>query len=94
MAGDLCRKVRRGNGRRCSCLNEPDQKLGGQPELREGFTTDNGNVILDVRNMDLVDPVEMETRINAIPGVVTCGLFAHRGADEVLIASESGIRTL
>ena len=70
------------------------RKLGGQPDLREDFTTDNGNVILDVRNMDLVDPVEMETRINGIPGVVTCGLFAHRGADEVLIASESGIRSL
>jgi len=70
------------------------RKLGGQPELRDGFTTDNGNVILDVRNMDLVDPVEMETRVNAIPGVVTCGLFAHRGADEVLVASESGIEKL
>ena len=70
------------------------RKLGGNPELREGFTTDNGNPILDVRGLDLVDPVEMETRINAIPGVVTCGLFAHRGADEVLIASESGIYSL
>ena len=70
------------------------RKSGGQPELRDGFTTDNGNLILDVHNMDLVDPFEMETRINAIPGVVTCGLFAHRGADEVLIASESGTRSL
>lgn len=70
------------------------RKLGGSPELREGFTTDNGNVILDVRGMDLVDASDMETRINAIPGVVTCGLFAHRGADEVLVASESGIRNL
>lgn len=70
------------------------RKLGGNPELREGFTTDNGNPILDVRGLDLVDPVEMETRINAIPGVVTCGLFAHRGADEVLIASESGLHSL
>ncbi|MEX0916246.1 MAG: ribose-5-phosphate isomerase RpiA [Wenzhouxiangellaceae bacterium] len=70
------------------------RKLGGSPELREGFTTDNGNVILDVRGMDLVDASDTETRINAIPGVVTCGLFAHRGADEVLVASESGIRSL
>ena len=49
--------------------------LGGQPEMREDFVTDNGNVILDVRNLDLVDPVRMETKINQIPGVVTCGLF-------------------
>lgn len=65
--------------------------LGGQPELRENYTTDNGNVILDVRNLDLVDPVETETEINQIPGVVTCGLFARRGADVVLVAGESGI---
>ena len=69
-------------------------KLGGQPELREGFTTDNGNLILDVRNLDLVDPVKMESRINQIPGVVTCGLFAHRPADVVLMATESGIETI
>jgi len=69
-------------------------KLGGQPELREGFTTDNGHLILDVRNLELVDPVKMEADINAIPGVVTCGLFARRPADEVLVASESGIRRL
>lgn len=65
--------------------------LGGRPELRENFTTDNGNVILDVRSLDLVDPVETETEINQIPGVVTCGLFARRGADVVLVAGESGI---
>ena len=69
-------------------------KLGGQPELRQGFTTDNGNPILDVRGLDLVDPVKMEAEINAIPGVVTCGLFARRPADEVLVAEESGIRSL
>ncbi|NKI36063.1 ribose-5-phosphate isomerase RpiA [Wenzhouxiangella sp. XN79A] len=68
--------------------------LGGQPELREDFTTDNGNLILDVRNLDLVDPVSMETKINQIPGVVTCGLFAHRPADVVLMATESGIETI
>jgi ribose 5-phosphate isomerase A len=65
--------------------------LGGRPELRDGFTTDNGNVILDVRNLDLVDPVQMENKINQIPGVVTCGLFAQRGADTVLVAREEGI---
>lgn len=65
--------------------------LGGQPELREGFTTDNGNEILDVHNMDLLDPVEMERRINNIPGVVTCGLFALRGADVILMATSDGV---
>ncbi len=68
-------------------------KLGGQPELREDFVTDNGNLILDVRNLDLVDPVRVETDINQIPGVVTCGLFARRAADQVLVATESGIET-
>jgi len=65
--------------------------MGGRPELREGFTTDNGNLILDVRKLDLVDPIRVETAINQIPGVVTCGLFAQRGADIVLVASESGV---
>jgi ribose 5-phosphate isomerase A len=65
--------------------------MGGQPELRQGFTTDNGNLILDIHNMDLVDPVETEKRINNIPGVVTCGLFAIRPADVVLMASPSGV---
>ncbi len=69
-------------------------KLGGRPELREDFMTDNGNLIIDVRQLDLIDPLKTETRINQIPGVVTCGLFAHRRADEVLIAGESGIRSL
>jgi len=66
--------------------------LGGQPELRTDFVTDNGNVILDVRNLDLVDPVSVEGRINNIPGVVTCGLFALRPAEVVLMASPSGVR--
>jgi len=65
--------------------------LGGQPELRDGFTTDNGNLILDVRNLDLVDPRAMEDLINRIPGVVSNGLFAHRAADRVLMASETGV---
>ena len=65
--------------------------LGGQPEWRDGFITDNGNVILDVHNMDLVDPVDMEKRINNIPGVVTCGLFAVRPADVVLMATARGV---
>ena len=68
--------------------------LGGQPEWREGFTTDNGNWILDVHNLDLVDPVGMEKTINNLAGVVSCGLFALRPADLILIATEKGIRQL
>ena len=67
--------------------------LGGRPELRDDFVTDNGNLILDVRNLDLIDPVKTETEINQLPGVVTCGLFAHRRADVVLVATENGIET-
>lgn len=66
--------------------------IGGQPELREGFTTDNGNLILDVHNMDLVDPVDIEKRLNNLPGVVTNGLFALRPADVILMASASGVQ--
>jgi len=68
--------------------------LGGQPVLREGFTTDNGNCILDVHNLDLTDPAGMEDAINNLAGVVTCGLFALRPADLVLIATEQGIERL
>ena len=66
--------------------------IGGQPELREGFTTDNGNLVLDVHNMDLVDPVDIEKRLNNLPGVVTNGLFAIRPADVVLMASSQGVQ--
>jgi ribose 5-phosphate isomerase A len=69
-------------------------KLGGQPALRENFTTDNGNLILDVRNLDITDPVELETRINQIAGVVTNGLFARRGADVLVVGSESGVERI
>ena len=67
-------------------------KLGGQPVLREGFTTDNGNVILDVRNLNILDPVALETQINQITGVVTNGLFARRPADVLLLGTESGVK--
>lgn len=69
-------------------------KLGGQPVLREGFTTDNGNVILDIQNMTILDPVELETALDHITGVVTNGLFARRGADVLLLGMESGIEVL
>ncbi len=65
--------------------------MGGQPELRQNFSTDNGNVILDVHNMDLVDPVRIEKQLNNLPGVVTNGLWAIRPADLVLMASSSGV---
>ena len=65
--------------------------IGGQPVLREGFITDNGNEILDVHNMNLVDPVAIEQRINNLAGVVTCGLFALRPADVVLMATPRGV---
>ena len=68
-------------------------KLGGQPRLREGFTTDNGNIILDVHGMSIVDPVALETAINHIVGVVTNGLFARRGADVLLLGTPNGVKT-
>lgn len=68
--------------------------LGGQPVYREGVVTDNGNVILDVADMEIIDPKGLETAINQIAGVVTCGLFAHRGADVVLMGTNSGVKVL
>jgi ribose 5-phosphate isomerase A len=69
-------------------------KLGGEPVLREGFTTDNGNLILDVKGLAITDPKALETHINAIVGVVTSGLFALRGADIALLAGVEGVKTL
>ena len=69
-------------------------KLGGFPAWRMGFTTDNGNVILDVSGLSIVDPAGLEERINGIAGVVTVGLFARRGADVILLGGDEGVRTL
>jgi ribose 5-phosphate isomerase A len=69
-------------------------KMGGNPVLRTGFTTDNGNVILDVHGMNILDPVAMETEINQLVGVVTVGLFARRGADVCLMGTPEGVQTL
>ena len=69
-------------------------KLGGQPQLRAGFTTDNGNVILDVHGLTIMKPVELEERINHIPGVVANGIFARRPADVLLLGTERGIRKI
>lgn len=68
--------------------------LGGQPVLRQGFITDNGNIILDVHNLRILKPVELEHRLNQIVGVVTNGLFAERGADILLLADNNGVRTV
>ena len=69
-------------------------KLGGQPVWREGFISDNGGQILDVHNLTILNPVELEKEINNIPGVITVGIFAIRPADVVLLGSEEGIKTL
>jgi ribose 5-phosphate isomerase A len=69
-------------------------RLGGQPVLRAGFTTDNGNVILDLHGLSIRNPVEMESAINQITGVVTVGLFARRGADVLLLGTTDGVKTL
>ena len=68
--------------------------LGGQPVWREGVVTDNGNPILDVHGLTLTDPLAFETQVNQIAGVVTVGLFAHRGADVILVAGDNAVRTL
>ena len=69
-------------------------KLGGQPEWRQGFVTDNGNAILDVYNLQITQPAELESALNQITGVVTNGLFARRGADILLLGTPDGVQTL
>jgi ribose 5-phosphate isomerase A len=68
--------------------------IGGRPVLRAGYTTDNGNHILDVHDLHITDPVALESALNQIPGVVTVGLFAHRPADVLLIGSDTGVKQL
>ena len=65
--------------------------LGGKPILREGFTTDNGNIILDVHNLDILNPIEIEEKINQWAGVVTVGIFACRPADVLILGNETGV---
>ena len=69
-------------------------KLGGEPEWRQNFVTDNGNVILDVHNLEILKPLELESTLNQIPGIVTNGLFARRGADILLLGTSHGVQTL
>ncbi len=69
-------------------------KLRGQPVWRENYVTDNGNQILDVHNLQITNPPDLETRLNQIPGIVTVGLFALRPADVILMAEDSGVKRL
>ncbi|SEM96486.1 ribose-5-phosphate isomerase RpiA [Nitrosomonas marina] len=68
--------------------------LGGQPALRQGFITDNGNVILDIHGLQILNPVEMESTLNQITGIVTNGLFARRAADILLLGTDEGVKTM
>jgi ribose 5-phosphate isomerase A len=78
----------------CQSIARKLSALGGNVKLREGFITDNGNMILDVSGLKITDPVTLEKEINQWPGVVTNGIFAIRKADVVLIATPEGIKTL
>ncbi len=69
-------------------------QLGGHPVLRQGFITDNGNVILDIHGLQILNPVELETNLNQITGIVTNGLFARRGANVLLLGTDKGIHTM
>jgi len=69
-------------------------KLGGRPVLRDGFTTDNGNVILDVHDLQILNPVELEGKLNNVVGVVTNGLFAIRPADVLLLGTPAGVKVI
>jgi len=69
-------------------------KLGGDPVYRDGFTTDNGNIILDIYNMDISRPIQVEERLNNVVGVVTNGLFARRPADLLLLGTSEGVKSI
>jgi len=70
------------------------RKLGGRPLLREGFTTDNGNIIIDVHGLKIANPRVMEDELNSVPGVVTNGIFSHQGADVVLVGTPGGVQII
>jgi len=69
-------------------------KLGGDPVYRDGFVTDNGNIIIDIHHLNIVDPRDLETKLNQITGVVTNGLFAIRPADQLILGTKDGVKTL
>jgi len=77
-----------------SLVTREIESFGGFARLRPEFVTDNGNHILDIHGLEITDPLDLETRLNQIPGVVTVGLFAHRAADTLLIGSDTGVDTL
>jgi len=70
------------------------RNLGGRPEVRQGFTTDNGNIIIDVHGLRIDDPLALEDALNCVPGVVTNGIFAHQRADVVLMGTADGVRVI
>ena len=70
------------------------KQIGGEPVLREGFTTDNGNIILDVHNLEIMEPTKMEQILNNITGVVTNGLFAIKPANVLLLGTQDGVKTI
>ena len=70
------------------------KRTGGTPVLREGFTTDNGNIILDIKDLEIMEPVKLENELNSIVGVVTNGLFAARPADVLILGAPDGARTV
>lgn len=74
-------------------INEA-KKQGGTPQVRKGFTTDNGNIIIDVTGLSITEPQALEDDLNSIPGVVTNGIFSHQGADVILMGTPSGVETL
>ncbi|MEE9445192.1 MAG: ribose-5-phosphate isomerase RpiA [Cocleimonas sp.] len=69
-------------------------KMGGRPELRQGFTTDNGNIIIDIHGLEIMEPVKMEADFNQLPGVVTIGLFAQRPADVLILGTPNGAKVI
>ena len=69
-------------------------KMGGRPELREDFTTDNGNIILDVHGLEIMEPVKMEDNFNRLAGVVTVGIFARRPADVLILGTADGAKVI
>ena len=69
-------------------------KRGGRPEVRSGFSTDNGNPVLDVHNLDILEPAALERDLNCIPGIVTVGLFAIRPADVLLLGGADGVKVI
>ena len=78
----------------CEAVSRRLRALGGQPALRDGVVTDNGNIVLDVAGLSITDPLAMEAEINQWPGVVTCGIFARRKASVCLLGTPQGVQTL